>query len=69
MADAVLPLSTGWVETSDGEQPPSWIPIRPPLHPFDPITRLATLLSVKDVRFCQAETGAFTRSEEWPVAT
>ena len=44
-------------------------PFRQPLHPFHLLTRLATLPSVKDVRFCTAETGAFTRSEEWPVAT
>ena len=28
MADAVRPLSTGSVETSDGEQPPSWKPLQ-----------------------------------------
>ena len=36
MADAVRPLSTGWVETSDGEQPPSWIPHPPATPPIPP---------------------------------
>ena len=36
MADAVRPLSTGSVETSDGNQPPSWIPHPSATRPVPP---------------------------------
>jgi hypothetical protein len=35
-ADAARPLSTGSVETSDGEQPPSWIPHPSATRPVPP---------------------------------
>ena len=59
---AVRPLSMGSVETSDGEQQRVGNPFSQPLHPLQPVTRLANLPSVKDVRFCWQTTGAFTRS-------
>ena len=48
MADAVRPLSTGWVETSDGEQPPSWIPHPSATQPVPPTH--ATAFSKSPIR-------------------
>ena len=64
MADDVRPLSTGWVETSDGEQHPSWKPL-PLATPPVPLTH-ATGHSAfrKRCQFSLGEVGAFPHVEE-----